>query len=43
MNPSKTAQPPVAREPKKRFAVQKLEERIAPKGAPWTKRCRPSW
>jgi hypothetical protein len=44
MNPNKPAQPspapssPVV-EPKKRFRIQKLEERIAPKGRPFTKRC----
>jgi hypothetical protein len=48
MNPNKPAQPSPVQpsrlpEPKKRFRLQKLEERIAPKGAPFTKKCRPSW
>ena len=43
MKPNKPVQSPKAPEPKTRFRLQKLEERIAPKGAPFTKRCRPSW
>ena len=45
MNPNKPAQTSPAQpsklpEPKKRFRLQKLEERIAPKGTPFSKRCR---
>jgi len=44
MKPNKPAVPPVTPAPKKRFRVQKLEERIAPKKVKeFTWRCRPSW
>ena len=44
MNRNRPAQPSAAKpskvvEPKKRFHLQKLEERIAPKGPPFSKRC----
>ena len=43
MNPNQPAQPSKVLEPKRRFRLQKLEERIAPKGPPFSKKCRPSW
>jgi hypothetical protein len=40
MNPKKPALPSSAvREPAKRFVIKKLEERIAPKGPPFTRKC----
>ena len=43
MNPNKPVQPSKVPEQRKRFRLQKLEERIAPKGPPFTRKCRPSW
>lgn len=48
MNTKKTVQssatpPSKLQGPPRRFHLQKLEERIAPKGAPFTKKCRPTW
>ena len=38
MKPNKPAQPSKVPAPKRRFRLQKLEERIAPKGRPFSKR-----
>ena len=40
MKPNKPAVPPEIHAPRKRFRIRKLEERLAPKGPPFTKRCR---
>jgi hypothetical protein len=41
--PSPAPQPSKTSVSAPRFRLQKLEERIAPKGAPFTRKCRPSW
>jgi hypothetical protein len=38
VNSNQSAQPSKVPEPKRRFRLQKLEERIAPKGPPFSKR-----
>jgi hypothetical protein len=43
--PAQTSAAPTSKlpEPQRRFRLLKLEERIPPKGTPFSKKCRPSW